>query len=85
MENEQSTLPNNVSIKLDTIRTHWIPEIKITARLKKDDFYSPKFYKINYMEREDLLKRNYVTLEQIIEAMPGVEIGVDSLGRKAVL
>lgn len=84
-KNEQSTLPNNVSIKLDTIRTHWIPEIKITARLKKDDFYSPKFYKINYMEREDLLKRNYVTLEQIIEAMPGVEIGVDSLGRKAVL
>ena len=85
-ENEQNTLPNNVSIKLDTMRTHWIPEIKITARLKKDDFYSPKFYKINYLEKEDLQKRNYITLEQIIEAMPGVEIGMDTLeGEKVVV
>lgn len=79
-KNDQNTLQNNVPIKLDTMRTHWIPEVEITARLKKDDLYSPKFYKINYLEREDLQKRNYATLEQIIEAIPGVEIGMDTLG-----
>lgn len=62
-------------INLDTTRIHWIPEINIEARLKKDDFYSPKYYKNNYFEYEDIQKRNYVDLEHIIDAMPGIAIG----------
>lgn len=79
------TVWNDLStMKLDTTRMHWIPEVQVEARLKKDDFYTPKFYKINYLERDDLQKRNYVTFEQIIDAMAGVNIGYDALNNKVV-
>lgn len=61
--------------KVDTTHTHWIPEITVKARLKKDFTYSPEFYKNNYLKKEDIAKRNYIDLEQIIEAMPGITIG----------
>lgn len=62
-------------LKVDTTHTHWIPEITVKARLKKDLIYSPEFYKNNYIKKEDIIKRNYTDLEQIIEAMPGITIG----------
>lgn len=84
-KDRQQTVWNDLStMKLDTTRMHWIPEVQVEERLKKDDFYTPKFYKTNYLERDDLQKRNYVTFEQIIDAMPGVNIGYDEKMNKVV-
>lgn len=52
-----------------------LSEIVIKAKIKNEEPISTnKFYKMNYLGPEELSKRNYNSIEQMIRALPGVRI-----------
>lgn len=62
-----------------------LPDVVVKARVKKENIVpTNKFYSINYADREKIEEHNYQTLEDILNAMPGVEVVVGMNGSKAL-
>lgn len=64
----------NTEMKVDTVGTHWIPEVTVRSFLPKEDTPSRRFYQTNYVEREEIEKEGLVTLESILRRMPGIRL-----------
>lgn len=59
-------------------RDYIMPEITVKARTKQDRYVSTeKFYKVNYIDEEEIEKRNYTKIEDILQDMPGVSFIMD--------
>lgn len=58
----------------DTSHSHWIPEVTVAAIIHRADTASNRFYKKNYMEREDIAEKGLVSLEAILRKMPGIRL-----------
>lgn len=64
----------NTEMKVDTVGTHWIPEVTVRSFLPKEDTPSRWFYKKNYVEREVIVNQGLSTLESILRRMPGIRL-----------
>lgn len=72
-ENSPQT-ENHAIISLDTTRMHWIPEVTVEALVYKENAPSNRFYKKNYVEREEIVRDGLVSLESILRRMPGIRL-----------
>lgn len=59
---------------LDTTRMHWIPEVTVEALVYKENTPSNRFYKKNYIGREEIVRNGLVSLESILRRMPGIRL-----------
>ena len=73
-----STWPTPQSV-LDTTSIHWIPEVVVEAKMKKERRVpsSAHFYKVNYITSEDLENESNTDLESIYRRLRGVKINYD--------
>lgn len=59
-------------------RDYIMPEITVKARIKQDKYISTeKFYKVGYLDEEELGKRNYTLVEDIFTDLPHVSFSWD--------
>lgn len=65
---------SNYTVGRDSIRNYRLPSISIKAKLREEEppKDTPQFYNTNYVDRETIEKRNFQTLFEILQDMPGV-------------
>lgn len=61
-------------VPLDTNRMHWIPEVTVKALVYKENTPSNRFYKKDYVERDEIVSDGLVSLESILRRMPGIRL-----------
>lgn len=71
---------NPTITSLDTARMHWIPEVTVEALVYKENAPSNRFYKKNYVEREEIVRDGLVSLESILRRMPGIRLQQEESG-----
>ena len=73
---EKSHYMSDTEVEVDgSVQRHQLPNVVVKARLRTEKPVSRnKFYRMNYEDRESIEQHNYLTLLDIIKAMPGLQV-----------
>jgi len=71
-------VPEESVIDKGIFRDQHLPEVVVKAKYRRDKpLSSEKFYGVNYVDRNKIEEHNYMTLMDILRAMPGVVVEAD--------